>query len=123
MMDKEPMPGEVWPLKHKIFLKFFEVTHIDKIISTKWVWKKLDHVLQTYDYDQADHLINYMGFWELKEWFPKDKYGEGTYYQFEDIKLKGPDDYNYVLTQMYGDYMTPPSDDMKDHHMIEFVDE
>ncbi len=122
-IDKEPMPGEVWTFKHKLILKFFLTTHIYKLISTKRAWHNLDKALQTYDYDSATHLINYMGFWDIKEWFPKDKYGEGTLYDFEDIQLKGPADYDYILTQMYGDYMTPPSDDMKDHHKIEFVDE
>lgn len=122
-IDKEPMPGEVWSLKHKLILKFFLTTHIYKLISTKKAWHNLDVALQKYDYESASHLINYMGFWDIKEYFDKKYYGEGAYYTFEDIKLRGPVNYHAILTQMYGDYMTPPSDDMKDHHKIEFCDE
>lgn len=122
-IDASPMPGDVWTIKHKLIMGFFKTTKIYKLMSPSIAWKRLDRALKTYDYDQSDYLINYMGFWDIKEWFAKSHYGEGTYYDFEDMKLRGPQDYDFILTQMYGDYMTPPADDMKDHHKIEFADE
>ena len=39
------------------------------------------------------------------------------YYKFETIELPGPKDYNFYLTQMYGDYMTlPPIEKQVTHH-------
>lgn len=32
----------------------------------------------------------------------------GNFYTFEDSTLHGPIDADFILTQMYGDYMTPP---------------
>ena len=43
------------------------------------------------------------------------------FYPFEDILLNGPEDYDFVLTQMYGDYMTPPPESERDHHHIELL--
>ena len=29
-------------------------------------------------------------------------------FDFEGIKIRVPKNYNYILTRVYGDYMTPP---------------
>ena len=34
----------------------------------------------------------------------------------KDVVLRGPADYETVLTQMYGDYRNPPSKDEMNHH-------
>ena len=46
----------------------------------------------------------------------KNYYGNGKFYEFEDDKLFGPENYDAILTQMYGDYMTPPKDEDKNAH-------
>ena len=46
----------------------------------------------------------------------------GKLYKFEDLILNGPDDYDCVLTKLYGDYMTPPPEKEKNHHYIEFLE-
>ena len=51
--------------------------------------------------------------------FPKTWYGKGTFYDFEESRLIGPDEYDKVLTRQYGDYMTPPKN--KNAHAVEFV--
>ena len=91
-------------------------TGIYKLVKPEKVWAKLDCELKRYDYENADTLINACGFWGVKEKFPKAVYGDGEMYNFEDIFIRGPVDYDYVLKQMYGNYMTPPSDANKNHH-------
>ena len=49
----------------------------------------------------------FKGQYKFKEMFPKKWYGSGTLYCFEDSQLIGPEEYDKVLTQQYGDYMTP----------------
>lgn len=95
---------------------------LDRLISTRWAWKQLHKSLTKYDYDCCDTLINFCGYWGVKEMFPKEVYGEGRLYQFEDHYLMGPNDYDFVLTQMYGDYMTPPEEANRDHHYLEIVE-
>ena len=41
--------------------------------------------------------------------FHRKHYGRGADYPFEDISLRGPKDYDFVLRQMYGEYWNPPS--------------
>jgi lipopolysaccharide cholinephosphotransferase len=77
---------------------------------------KLDKSLKKYDIENSNYIVNFMGQYKFKEMFHKSKYGNGTLYDFEDVKVMGPDDYDFVLTQMYGDYMTPPKDDEKNAH-------
>lgn len=101
--------------------KAFVKLRLDKLISTRWAWKRLDTVLKENEYNECDMLINACGYWGVKEMFPKSVYGSGKLYPFEDLMLNGPEDYDTVLKQMYGDYMTPPPEDQREHHYIEIV--
>lgn len=41
-------------------------------------------------------------------YFKKEFYSNPVYFPFESIKLPVPEKYDELLTQIYGDYMTPP---------------
>ena len=101
----------------KIFFDF----KLENLINTKQAWARLDKALKENNYHECDTVINFCGYWKLKEMFPKKVYGKGKLYPFEDIMLNGPQDYDYVLKQMYGDYMTPPPEDQRAHHFVEFI--
>jgi lipopolysaccharide cholinephosphotransferase len=96
---------------------------LEKLISTKFAWRQLDETLKRYSFEECNMLINFCGHWGVKEMFEKSVYGKGKLYQFEDIQLNGPENYDFVLTQMYGDYMTPPPEDKRDQHMVKLVTE
>ncbi len=83
--------------------------------------RRLDKSLRKYPYDNSNYLVNFMGAYKFKEMFNKEKYGEGVLYDFEDVKLCGPVDYDYVLKQLYGDYMIPPAEADKNRHNTEIV--
>ncbi len=101
--------------------KVFYKLNLERLINTRRAWGKLDRELKKYDYETSTRLINFCGYWKMKEMFPKSVYGEGKLYPFEDLMLWGPEDADFVLTQMYGDYMTPPPDADKDHHFVEMI--
>lgn len=103
--------------------KILYQTKAYKLLNTKRIWRKLDALLKKYDYDSSSRLVNACGFWKLKELFPKEIYGEGKQYPFEDVLIHGPADSDFVLTQMYGDYMTPPTDKDKNHHFVTMAKE
>ena len=94
---------------------------IERLIPVKWAWRMLDRALKSCRYEESERLINFCGYWGIKEMFPKTVYGEGRLYPFEDLMLNGPINYDCVLTQMYGDYMTPPPEDKREHHFIELL--
>lgn len=51
---------------------------------------------------------------------PKDYYGKGTTYKFEDIYIECPDKLDY-LVHFYGDYMTPPPVNERNRHNVTVI--
>ena len=57
-----------------------------------------------------------MGAYRTNQIVPKSYFGNGKMYEFEDVKLRGPELYDEYLTQMYGDYMKLPSEKSRKIH-------
>ena len=66
---------------------------------------KLDKVLTKYPYEYGKNVINFMGADKFKEIFKRSVFEEKAFYQFEDIKIAGPKDADYILKTIYGNYM------------------
>ena len=110
-------PGR--PLHERIIIKFVMITGFGRNSDTlKWL-NKIDKLLKKYPIDNSNWVVNFMGQYKFKEMFPKNYYGKGKYYKFEDSKMFGPYDYNAVLTQQYGDYMTLPNENNRNAHAAE----
>lgn len=72
---------------------------------------------------QSSLIASYGGAWGEKEIVPAQWYAEGCDLEFEGIAVKGPKEYDKWLTQVYGDYMTPPPvEERISHHHIDFLD-
>ena len=84
----------------------------------KWL-DRLDVLLKKYSIEETGWIINFMGQYKFREMFPKTWYGQGRSYVFEDGEMTGPAEYDKILTQQYGDYMSPPKN--KNTHAAEFV--
>ena len=109
------------PLSERIIVKIGLILPVEKFLSTKNQLVKLDKTLKKYPYRKSHYLVNAMGAYKFNEMFHKKYYGKGKLYRFEDITIMGPIDYDTVCTQLYGDYMTPPSEDAKNHHSSEVI--
>jgi len=83
--------------------------------------EKLDMLLKRNRIQDSDWIVNFMGQYKFKEMFPLSYYGKGKLYDFENMKLLGPEKYDKVLTQMYGDYMKEPEDCDKNVHLASLV--
>ena len=57
----------------------------------------------------------------MKEIFPADVFGAGSEYDFEDIKIVGPEKSDIYLRQFYGDYMKPPEQPPLGKHKFELI--
>lgn len=109
---------------HERFLIFLgKHLPIEKFLSKEKEQKKLDQALKKYPYEQSNYLINLMGGYKLREMFHKDVFGEGAFYDFEGMKLRGPSNYDFYLTQLYGDYMTPPPESERNRHNTAFIED
>ncbi len=71
----------------------------------------------------SNYIVNYGGAWGKKEIVPADWYGQGVKGDFEGLSVTLPTCYDKWLTQVYGDYMTPPPVDKRvGHHYVDAID-
>ncbi|HFI0234127.1 TPA: phosphorylcholine transferase LicD, partial [Streptococcus suis] len=100
----------------KAFLWIMEKIPFEKIIDPYKEKEKIDKLLSSQDVDNSKYIGNIMGAYRTREIVPKEWYGNGTKYKFEDIELVGFDKYHEYLTYTYGDYMElPPVESRKTH--------
>ena len=109
----------------KILIFLTQNLHLQKLLSKEKTFRKIDRLLQKYPYDEADYVVDAMGAYKFKEMFPRNWFGNGKKYEFENLRITGPDNYDDMLTQLYGDYMTPVNEDERGGHdmvRIEFTE-
>lgn len=111
------------PLPEKVMIAVGQILPVEKIFRTDRALRHLDRLMRKYPYDGSSWMVNFMGIHKLKEMFHRRYYGKGAGYPFEDVRLKGPADYDFVLTQMYGSYMEPPSREEMNHHSTRILEE
>lgn len=106
----------------KVALKLLFVFHrLCKFDKNKWI-DKIDTLLKSNDLQNCDRVMSFMGVKLQKEIFPRSVYDDLIEYTFEDINLKGPEDSNTVLRQMYGEYMKLPPENQRKSHPLEILD-
>lgn len=110
------------PLHEKILVWVGLHTPIQKFFNTKKCLDRMERALTSTPYEKSNYLVNAMGAYKFREMFHKKYYGKGKMYPFEDTEICGPEDYDFVCTQLYGDYMTPPKMDDRNHHGLETVE-
>lgn len=105
--------------KEKILLWVMMRLPIEKITTAYKQKEKIDKLLKKQDFYNSKYVGNIMGAYRTKEIVPKEFYGNGKMYQFEDIKMNGLELYDEYLKYTYGDYMKlPPEDKRKTHFKI-----
>ena len=89
--------------------------------SIKYVLEKRDRLYEKY---RGDRLVaNHGSAWGKKEIFPKEWYSDGVVLKFEECDVMAPKEWDKILTQVYGDYMTPPPEDKRSgHHYTDIID-
>lgn len=107
----------------KMILYFCAVIHkLFRFDKNKWR-NKIDEKLKSVNIEECSKIMSFMGVKLQREIMPKHIYDDLTDYVFEDMKLKGPRDYNYVLSQMYGNYMELPREEQRVSHPMEIVED
>lgn len=109
------------PPIERILISIGKTFPMQKILSKNRELEKLDRALKRFPYKNSNYLVNAMGAYKFREMFHKKYYGDGRWYKFEDTQIWGPEDYDTVCSQLYGDYMTPPSEDDRNHHASEVI--
>lgn len=110
------------PIHEKVLIFIGKIIPFEKFLDSSKRILALNRMLKKYKYSESDYIVNFMGAYKFKEMFPKEIYDEAKEYKFEDLTLKGPQNYNYVLKQLYGDYMKFPSENERNKHSSEVID-
>ena len=103
----------------KIFLRIASMFKwIGKVIDYKICLEKLNKTLMKYPFEiNSKEIINYLAAYGFKETFKRESFSSSRDYEFEGKQIKGPIDYESVLTIIYGDYMKlPPIEERNKHH-------
>lgn len=79
----------------------------------KKIVKKANDLLHLTSYEEADKITLISSDDEEPLLFDKSFFEDSIECDFEDIKCKIPREYDLILTNHYGDYMTPPSEKEK----------
>ena len=70
----------------------------------------------------SEYWTNVYGLAKEREVLSKEIFGKPTLYRFEDAEFYGVEQYDRYLSQIYGDYMTPPPEDRRGGHSIGYID-
>ncbi len=101
----------------KLIISFASATNMQRILNPTKVNHRIERLMRRFDYDSCEYVATYCGIYRDREIVPKSWYGEGADYPFENMTAKGLADADAYLTQIYGDYMTPPQDTSSKHNV------
>ena len=107
------------PAYEKVIFKFAAATHLERLINSEKVNTRIEKLMRKVPYDNSNYVATYCGIYRKKEIVPKNWYGDGLLYDFEGLQIRGLSNAHDYLTQLYGDYMTPPQDKGSKHNVIE----
>ena len=106
-----------------LFANVNDKLHIGRRINAKKALHRLDRVASIFSYDKSK-WVNHSMSSRMAYIFPKDWYEPGAWYDFEDMKVFGPSNYDAILRQLYGEYMRlPPPEERGKHFINETGDE
>ncbi len=98
-------------LLRRIFINVMKKVPLDK-------WNIiLERYLRRNSFDKCPSVGNYSGHWREKEIMSRDIYGEPTPIVFSSLYAMGIEKWDRYLTNLYGDYMTPPPDKQRETHL------
>lgn len=112
------------PKWEQMILRVVRALKLYRLIKVTDVYRNMDRLFQKQDAEHADLAGTLTGAYKTKEIVPRVYFGENfdeySEWNFEDITLRGPKDWESYLTHMFGDYMElPPKEDRKIHYRPE----
>lgn len=108
------------PVYEKAIIQFAKITKLQKLLNSVKINARIEKLMRSVPYEESNFVATYCGIYRKKEIVPKKWYGEGKKYIFEETEVYGLSDADKYLTQLYGDYMIPPTDvNVSKHNVTE----
>ncbi len=93
---------------------------ISRMVNGDKIFKKIENMYKTIDFDSSEYAGCLYGSYQLKEIMPRNVFEKYELRKFEDKSFYCIGDYNTYLKSLYGDYMKlPPKEKQKSHHYFE----
>lgn len=91
-----------------------------KLFTVEGLQRSIRKMLTKYDFYQCRQVLCFDD--GLRSVVPREVYGTPSPYEFEGRTLLGVEKYDQLLSQMYGDYMTPPPAGTEFQHNFYYLD-
>lgn len=90
------------------------------LFTARRLQKSISRLLHKYDFDESRYVLCFDD--DFRSIVPREVFGTPRPYAFENLSLLGAADSDYLLTRMYGDYMTPPPPGTEFQHHFYYLD-
>lgn len=107
------------PFKHGKGPRSWWPLLIHKMYSLQHLQDKVQRLMTQYKFDDCEQVIDYDSV--FRGIVAKKILGEPKEYEFEGKKFLGVSDAHQYLTEMYGDYMTPPPKEKQIQHNFYYI--
>ncbi|MCQ2211191.1 MAG: LicD family protein [Paludibacteraceae bacterium] len=109
------------PWYEKAVIKALHYIPLGGFVNVDRTLKRMEQSLRKYDYDESAFVGSMLGKYREKEVVPREWWGDGAMLDFETVKVRCPQEYDQLLTHIYGDYMKMPPEDKRVGHDIEIL--
>lgn len=106
------------PAYERVIIRLAKVAKLQRLLNSERINARIERLMRSIPYDTSNYVATYCGIYRKNEIVPKEWYGKGIKYAFEDTEVYGLSNADKYLTQLYGDYMTPPKDISISKHNI-----
>ena len=117
--------ANAFPKKQKLTTRMFFIT--ERMLGyhrrTQITAKKLEDLISAYPTEDSALWCNHGNWQGVKEYAPREQYGEGREARFEELNVIIPEQYDAYLTQKYGDWRADlPENEKAGHHYTAVCD-
>lgn len=98
----------------KPFLKPFALL----VFGRKRIVRRIEKIARKYPFEESESVGGIVFGYGPQEKCGRESYVNGVEMEFEDCKVMAPGCFDYYLTSLFGDYMTPPPEDKRQVHFM-----